>query len=438
MALATLNGLGIIQGRIGLPRIGAWTADLVVDAEDVSQVQDPLLLQLGDSEADASLSLKGVSVRKGAETNAVTVKMVGGAGGLATQLPPKYYQGVQLQLPLADALGAGGETLSGTSSQAILSQPLSFWTRGAGPVSDLLTSLLAGAPAGTSWRILPDGTLWVGAETWPAAVISAELLVDAEYLARQDLGVEVPNLLPGTTFSGRNVSFVEHLIENRRVRTIVYYEVGQPLSDRAKNGLEQFVLSLFQRNLYLTSPVGTVVQQRGDDSLDVQLDDPRFPGMTSVPLRTGFPGLQVKVAPKSRVRVFWDNGDPSKPSASLFDAAAGSSLEVDLVATLVALGSQSAADFLVKGTTYLNAEAQTMQSVGNTFAALAPVVQALTSLMETMSGLSAVVPAITPVLTSVSDALQTLSSSLQQSTPSLEAFSGSQQASFISTQVKTA
>src|SRR4029077_12107995 len=162
MALATLNGFGIIQGRIAMPRQGNWSADLVVDAQDVSQLQNPLLLQLGDSEGSPSLSLKGVTFRSGDELEVVTIKMIGGAGGLATQLPPKYYQGCQLQLPLTDGISVAGEGLSPTTLASLLSAPPPSLARAQGMLADLLGDLIGVSGPGATWRVLPDGTIWIG------------------------------------------------------------------------------------------------------------------------------------------------------------------------------------------------------------------------------------------------------------------------------------
>ena len=80
-----------------------------------------------------------------------------------------------------------------------------------------------GAPAGSSWRVLADGTVWVGTEAWP----DSGLLEQTDYVEtnewpgenRIELGVETLKLLPGTTLGDRKVSFVEHILRDGYVRS---------------------------------------------------------------------------------------------------------------------------------------------------------------------------------------------------------------------------
>lgn len=50
-------------------------------------------------------------------------------------------------------------------------------------------------------------------------------------------------------------------------------------------------------------------------SLDVELDDTRWPTLTRVPLRPPIPGARVAPVPGSRVLVGWEEADPTKPYA---------------------------------------------------------------------------------------------------------------------------
>ncbi len=63
------------------------------------------------------------------------------------------------------------------------------------------------------------------------------------------------------------------------------------------------------------------VQSQDGMTLDLKPDDPKLDGngLGAVPLLVGLPGFTVEVSQGARVRLHFDNGDPSQPKASLFD-----------------------------------------------------------------------------------------------------------------------
>src|ERR1035437_4017416 len=107
MALATINGLDVLEARLHLPREGRWWADLAVDTDDAGARQGAAVIQLGEA-----LTLKGTTVRAGAYAGSVTLQVVGGSAGLMKVIQPKAYQGVPLRIPLQDALTEVGEVLA--------------------------------------------------------------------------------------------------------------------------------------------------------------------------------------------------------------------------------------------------------------------------------------------------------------------------------------
>lgn len=73
-----------------------------------------------------------------------------------------------------------------------------------------------------------------------------------------------------------------------------------------------------------------VVSQLADGSLEAVPDDATIPGESSVPIRTGLPGVTLKVPAGTRVQIGFEGGDPSKPVAELW--AEGMADEVTLEA----------------------------------------------------------------------------------------------------------
>jgi hypothetical protein len=67
-----------------------------------------------------------------------------------------------------------------------------------------------------------------------------------------------------------------------------------------------------------------VVAQNADGTLQLMPEDPRLPahGLDGVPIRYDCPGWEARVATGARVRLHYDNGDPSQLYATAWDSAA--------------------------------------------------------------------------------------------------------------------
>ncbi|WP_394845192.1 hypothetical protein LZC95_50220 [Pendulispora brunnea] len=86
-----------------------------------------------------------------------------------------------------------------------------------------------------------------------------------------------------------------------------------------KGALLGVVRALFARIDYLALYSCRVVSQNADGSLELMPDDARVPGLSRVEIQYGVPGVKAKVKPGSRVMVGWQNGDPAKPYAALWE-----------------------------------------------------------------------------------------------------------------------
>jgi hypothetical protein len=218
MAWATLNGAGVIEGRIELPRTGAWMADLAVDTADA--IEGRVVLDLN------GFQLNGTVRRGGAVSDTSIIRVVGGAGGLSRTLEPLAYQGVPLRVPLQDALAACGEAFEQGGDPELGATFLPFWIRARGRAGLLVSQLVRQLEDG-AWRVLPSGAVWAGTERWPEAELAEGdyvLLREDPSNGREQLFADVPALLPGTAFRGRRVSVVEHSISEDQLRMVVWYE----------------------------------------------------------------------------------------------------------------------------------------------------------------------------------------------------------------------
>lgn len=222
MAFALLNGLPVFHGLVVMPRSGAWTADLQVDSAAV--VTGPCTLAIS-----GGLTLVGTAHRTGVWLDTARMRVVAGADGLGKTARPQHYRQTTLRVVLLDLLKMAGETLSPTADATTLGLTFPAWWTMALPIGRMVAALLEDTRIPeTSWRMLPDGSLWVGPETWPDSKLVD--LVDYQDLeewpedGKLELGVEAPVLVPGTLIGGRRVSRVEHRIDGETARTAAWVE----------------------------------------------------------------------------------------------------------------------------------------------------------------------------------------------------------------------
>jgi hypothetical protein len=200
-ALFTLNGFDGVDLRMCLPRVGVWHADISVDIADQSY----------DFSGSLTLNVDGndftCARRRGGTTADVAVmRLVGGAGGLATQATPKSYSAVTPQVILNDLFQAAGEALSSTVDPSLLSVGWSSWSTPAWPTAVVLGELVSKLGADVLWRIQPDGTVWIGRESWPTVKPSVVVTQVDDRLGKAMLHLlDGALVMPGTIWNGVNV-----------------------------------------------------------------------------------------------------------------------------------------------------------------------------------------------------------------------------------------
>jgi hypothetical protein len=221
MALVTANKLAVISASIQMPRLGAWTADLVVDAQ--AELTGRCTIEI-----DGGLTLVGAATRTGVFADTAYVRVTAGNDGLRRIVKPKHYRDPNLRTVLADLLRTANETLSSTADPATMATSYPAWTTVGHSVGAAISALLQDRRLNVMWRMLPDGSLWVGPETWPDSglrdVADFQILSEQPHEGKLELGVEAPSLVPGMALEGRRLSYVEHRIGDGAVRTNVWVE----------------------------------------------------------------------------------------------------------------------------------------------------------------------------------------------------------------------
>ena len=304
---AELNGLTLINATIDEPLVGAWHAQVEVDTEEA--ITGEVTIEIDDE------TWIGTVVRGGMDFRRWRGLVVGGAGGLSTVLDAKYYsQGVTLSAPLDDIMTATGETLSTTVSSSITGHVVARWQRMKGPASRALLAIATEADA--TWRVLRDGTIWLGTDDWDEADLEEPIVTDEDWAAGRIVLKDAAALLPGQTYDGNQIKRVTH------------YLVGSTLTTEARTVGDLFdrILDAVRRQTdYHRIWPARVVSQHGDGTLELYPDDEWLRGaggLNRVPIRHGLPGTTLTVTAGARVRVGFEAGDPKRPYAALWDTDA--------------------------------------------------------------------------------------------------------------------
>lgn len=216
-ALVTLGGYDVLEARVHMPQRGWWWARAKVDAQTALTGQVTLA-------ASGGLSLVGtvVPALSGVFLDSAWVQLVGGAGGLGKSISPAAFQNALVRDVLSSVLGGVGETASPSIAPTLTAMLLQSWTLIMQPAARAMDQLANAAGADT-WRVMSDGTVWMGSETWPAQSLpsTSDVLFQFPSEGRFEIGCETPALLPGVMLSdvGANIGAVDHFINHSSIRT---------------------------------------------------------------------------------------------------------------------------------------------------------------------------------------------------------------------------
>ena len=95
MSLVTVNGTPCVRATVRIPRLGVWIADVAVDV--AKTISGPVTVSV----SDGALELKGRAARTGVFKDTAILRVLGGAGGLATEVPAKFYRRCPAKVPLS-------------------------------------------------------------------------------------------------------------------------------------------------------------------------------------------------------------------------------------------------------------------------------------------------------------------------------------------------
>lgn len=321
MSAILANNVSVLSGTFHMELYGIPTYDIVIDQVDGSGFDAGTAVMIS---CDGGLTLKGTVAdkRAGDFLDTIHVRIVGGKNGMGKTATAKGYMQPQALVKdvVGDLFNTAGETLSSDSDQTIQNTNLSAWMTTQRAVSECVDVLLEYAAPDAGWRILADGTVRIGKESWPSSNDEYVLMNHDPVEARFDLGVDVPTIVPGVNLNGvGQVAIVEHRITADATRSIVWVQVG------VDRGFGESIRLLAKHALakidYFAFYACTVKAQSADLStvdLNPPTDLPLIGGLQRVSLRHGLPGCKVKVPTNTNVMLGWDRGDPQFPFAALW------------------------------------------------------------------------------------------------------------------------
>lgn len=210
MSFASVNGVRIVEGSVGIPDQGLWVAKVHLEAEGA--ITSPVSLVLGN------LTLAGAVYRQGAFAGRQYALLVAGAAGWMRQVVAQAYEqpgGVMLSTVIGDVAREVGEQVNVSPDRSVGA----FFVREAAPAQRVLRQLV-----GSAWYVDNRGVLQLGARA-PGAVASSFLVEDFEradglaVISTEDEAAWVPgqSFTSPTVPDSQTISFTRFEVDNAGV-----------------------------------------------------------------------------------------------------------------------------------------------------------------------------------------------------------------------------
>lgn len=331
-----LSGLRVTRLRVSIPIAGAWTADVWLP-DDAPLPPGPVMLSVGN------LALIGAVVRQDTIAGERQARLVGGAGGWGTVLPPQGYHddgGVIRATVLRDLAALTGEVFAPAELAAATDVLGSDYVREAAPASRTLEQLV-----GETWWVDAAGITHIAPRAAGIA-ITTPFLVEHYQCGEGRLTASTEDYaswVPGAALAGPlldqpitlvDVAIVTGADDRVRVEAMVSVSGVAPLTDRVLGTLRTIIRHEIRALTFAGVWEYQVTSSQVDAAGRTLVDGlPLAPGATLPPLRStevrpGVPGLSCVPAPGSRVLVAFANQDPARPVVVSFDSSPGTSATI--------------------------------------------------------------------------------------------------------------
>jgi hypothetical protein len=310
--MPSCNGKSLLSASIQEPRVGMWTA--VIDVDSDVDLSGSVTIEIDGA------SWVGTITRGKQYAGRVHAQVVGGAGKLASVIDAKHYLGVPMLSVLNDLMNDTGEKLSPTTDSDVRNHAVSRWARTQDKAGKALRQVAD--ETSSSWRVLRDGSIWLGAETWAEIKPTYDEIDQVPGRDSISIAPTSPIVTPGSTFVGRHVSRVTtRLDEGAGLRQEILFEVDGADGNRVMQDLQTVIGAQVDSRIDFTRHYPSkVVGQASDGTLDLLPDAAKMrgQGLKHVPIRHGIPGVTVKVPNGVKVMLFFEAGDQKLAAAALW------------------------------------------------------------------------------------------------------------------------
>lgn len=303
------SGVPMLGCKVVMQERGAWTASVTLDEENESSEPPtgPFVIDVDGVEFRGTV----VPDRTGAWGGKQKLRVIGGAGGLDTELQPRNYAGglTRLKTVVDDIMRDSGESLSPECDPAILATRLPAWQRSRSSAKESLDVLCA--KLGLTWRVLRDGTIWIGVDQWPEVEPTGDVMQEHHSDGVVRVAPDFATLVPGIVVRGQKIKQVIHVIDENSKESLRSECHARSSQDLISKILEK----QNKKNEYSFQYGCKVTRQNADGTVDVLVDDERMKGrgVGKCRIRVGIPGSYVKVPAGARCLVGWEGADPSLP-----------------------------------------------------------------------------------------------------------------------------
>lgn len=312
MAEYKFNESPIISIKLTIPKNGPWlAADCTIDSDTPVNTGDKVSITFIDR------VFSGTVLDTGIFQGFLRCTIIGGTGNMADLIDSRSYRGLPAGQLFRDIANLTGHELSTTSDKDVLDFVLERWDKLKSRGSDLIEKILE--VTGGTWRVLPDGTLWVGKPVVNALDINKFIIIEKiPEDSRWSIYNEENLIEPYSSLDGSVIERVEYSFEDGgELLCNVYFTntFGDAITAMAEQSKDILYNKIYRCR---------VVQQKQDDMVDL-LPDPSVAelanGITDVPILTPFPGMRILVPKNTHCFLMFANGDARYPRVLAWESA---------------------------------------------------------------------------------------------------------------------
>ena len=302
-----VQGSRILQGELSIPYTGIW----YIEGLQI-EPNDDFVLSEGDVKSFSFLDddLIGTFVNVEFYDGTYRCNIVGGNNKIKQSVSSTNFYGVPVRTVLENITRQLEITISPTSNLALLEERLPRWDKVKGTGTEILEKLLQ--PYNAIWRILLDGSLWIGYEEY--VDIASTGLDIAIIDKRSDMGYwQIYN----------EVSLIEPLykIEEKQIKDVVYTLKGSDLRIKLlffdpAHVITQKISNQNTDIIYSRKYRMRVLQQRVNGNVDVIPDpdnDLFKSGLSDVPICFPHPAMSATISNGDIAVLEFLNGSPTLP-----------------------------------------------------------------------------------------------------------------------------